>query len=1353
MDAGTGALTSKARLRQHLLDGEQDIDTLSESLQQHQYQQQQQNPKYNRFQPAYMQQQQQQFMNVPGAVSHTNLITSASTTNYDIMTPLPTSGSPFTSNSNPSYTNINTNSSRKSSMTSQTAAGVNRFFRRNKGADLNFNEDSGADIMDLTNGSSVSFDDITHMRNRGPYAMNSHKALDTAPIIPTLGAGGTLGGLGPASGSKVNNVQYRKQMNQQKKLAMINGARANSLATGNPMMGQQSQYMGGGPNDPRTMSMVNSNPRTMSLNSQGPRTMSMRSGPFPQRLPYNPQLQQQQQPPPPPQQQVYGPGGAAPRTQSLRTGPYPPQQMPMGNGVPPNGPRTMSLMNGGMPNNGPRSMSLMNGGMPQNYPRTKSLGTLGPPLGYQGPPLRSQNLVPANPSQQQQQQMDHGYGVPPQEQQYSQPTQQAFAPGQQPFIPRNAPQLRQQQQQQQPPQQQQYSQWQNLQPQPQQLSQNSSDSLQEAIVEEEEEEEPQLLRANNFSVDPASQNKSEKRDEENMIYNFENEDPDAALSRKSTLKKNNSMRVRKLNLFNDEKPQTGKKALSRKKPPVSPADANFGPVSSNDSVQNSVKDLPRIPDTSNEDLHQKSPTPNEEEEEDLNEVPDSPTFNVSAPPTRESYLDDEDANPSNDGYKALGANARASTHDIFVTALDFNSPQKSNRSMKIGSPHTSPQKSRILGTSDFPSPNVEKDQSDEQSTIQEDTVGADTSVEDTVSKTSPPLNNSSINRTILDSNLKFRNIVANTVFSKFRSPSAEPTPKFSSPAIANRFADGDERQQQGSETSSVYESNTPRKMLKYDLNNSDTDDSEIRRRDQNGFFEQSTNGETTPPTSSTSNISHKVGEKYTYMGEEQEGNNTNSFDQFSSLLQHSQQEEKQQGRSNSHSSNANSYDGSFYQNFSEPIHDIPEEQRRSQDKTPDFTQFNNNNNNSKLGNVELEQDSLPKSILARRSSSGESMKMLLTSHGSATKLSSAAAAAPASGQAINKRSSFSLNGTKNIFKRFSKSGRRTSSIDENDSTLNPILSRNSSMTQASKQPLFNKRVSSSGNMSLSDLSVIKTATNQKQPLTFTKEEMSIMNCNNDLLNELELVTTELASSIKRELALESKLRNSPQQQQNSPKLDEELKSEITEKSRVIADLQEKLSKERRLRFISEEHALLGEHGQAPSALKLNYEKTELYKQLLIKNDLVHQLEDKLSEYERRNSGLFQHERPSHDIDLLEKYNELLKENTNLKVHVIPDLERKLTEKNQVDDYDESQLEIQTLKMQRDELREVVNKLTSLNNAELKLAQEKIKHLQSKLDAMKQINDRLSNRNVNDGKKGGKLNGFSIVSPTKKLFDD
>ena len=73
----------------------------------------------------------------------------------------------------------------------------------------------------------------------------------------------------------------------------------------------------------------------------------------------------------------------------------------------------------------------------------------------------------------------------------------------------------------------------------------------------------------------------------------------------------------------------------------------------------------------------------------------------------ESHLDDEDANPSNDGYKALGANARASTRHI-CHGFGFQLSSKSNRSMKIGSPHTSPQKSRILGTSDFPSPNVEK---------------------------------------------------------------------------------------------------------------------------------------------------------------------------------------------------------------------------------------------------------------------------------------------------------------------------------------------------------------------------------------------------------------------------------------------------------------------------------------------------------------------------------------------------------------------------------------------------------------------------------------------------------------------
>ena len=149
------------------------------------------------------------------------------------------------------------------------------------------------------------------------------------------------------------------------------------------------------------------------------------------------------------------------------------------------------------------------------------------------------------------------------------------------------------------------------------------------------------------------------------------------------------MRVRKLNLFNNEaEPKSGKKTLVRKKPPVSPAVETFDPSSSTDSIRTEDKELPQIPNNPSQNTKQ----PEGEEEEDLNEVPSSPTFNIASPAARESYMDDDDFVPKNDGYKSLGANARASTHDVFVTALDFTSPQKSNKSIKITSPHRSPEK-------------------------------------------------------------------------------------------------------------------------------------------------------------------------------------------------------------------------------------------------------------------------------------------------------------------------------------------------------------------------------------------------------------------------------------------------------------------------------------------------------------------------------------------------------------------------------------------------------------------------------------------------------------------------------------
>ncbi|KAK6878139.1 hypothetical protein K4I79_005685, partial [Candida tropicalis] len=894
---------------------------------------------------------------------------------------------------------------------------------------------------------------------------------------------------------------------------------------------------------------------------------------------------------------------------------------------------------------------------------------------------------------------------------------QAFAPGQQPFVPKNQtyPTPQGGQYDKSP----QFSQPRQMSGNSQQFAHNSNDSLQQVVEEEEEQPED-----SNHSLDPKGKSSGS---EEDVIYKFEEDDANAALSRKSTLKKTNSMRVRKLNLFNNEaEPKSGKKTLVRKKPPVSPAVETFDPSSSTDSIRTEDKELPQIPNNPSQNTKQ----PEGEEEEDLNEVPSSPTFNIASPAARESYMDDDDFVPKNDGYKSLGANARASTHDVFVTALDFTSPQKSNKSIKITSPHRSPEKTvrqySHSAKSSFPSPNVEidleEDEMDEQSTIQEESNMSKSSTEDTTASSSnsaavapkePSLFNPNRPRNVSETNPKLRNLVANTAFSNFRSPSVESTPSFANPASTNKLNDSEQPSSTGS---SVYGDSSHFKSSKFDLNNSDTDDSEFRPKvDTNAMFEQSTNGETTPPTSSTSNVSHKGIELMT-------PSKGDGDYKRQSLHASSQQQEQ--------------HDDSFYENFSEPISDVAPEIRNHDQKSFDFSPVQEEQ-------PDADEDFSSKTGTgARRSSSGEDIKNLLPSRQSSSRLSTVGAP-PA--QAVNKRSSFNLNGTKNLFKRFSKSSRRGSSIDEGDISIGTMSSRNSSFTQATKPPTFTRRVSSSGT-----LGSLETAI-PKKPLTFTKEEMSIMNCNNDLLNELELVTTELAASIKRELALENKLKNNISQT-SSPTLEKDLAFEVTEKSKTISELQEKLSKERRLRFISEEHALLSEHGQTPSPLKLNYEKTELYKQLLIKNDLVNQLEDKLAEYEKRH-GKRSFSEPENDSDLMEKYNELLKENADLKSIIIPNLEKKLAEKERGQVYDESRLEIQALTTQRDELREVVNKLTSHNNNELKLAQEKIKQLEFKLQDMKKINDKLSNRNISESKKGGKLNGFTIINPTKKFFDD
>lgn len=353
---------------------------------------------------------------------------------------------------------------------------------------------------------------------------------------------------------------------------------------------------------------------------------------------------------------------------------------------------------------------------------------------------------------------------------------------------------------------------------------------------------------------------------------------------------------------------------------------------------------------------------------------------------------------------------------------------------------------------------------------------------------------------------------------------------------------------------------------------------------------------------------------------------------------------------------------------------------------------------------------------------------------------------------------------------------RTQDLNESDnesvySKADGRRSRNASISSRSKN--FIKRLSRSGTKD-SDSRVVSQSSSKK-PLKFTKEELAIMTSNNDLQNELQLVASELAQSIKRELTLESRLRavGGHEDIDTASFIDQDSQEESLHKARIIADLQEKLNNERRLRFISEEHAILSEHGQTPSALKLDYEKNELYKALVSKTDLVNQLQDKLAEYQDR--------RPSAgDDNLLEKYNELLKENSELKALAFnrdqseraaePSYgfdkkslhlhRRSITPEREAD-----KAEIMSLRNQREELREMITKLTSSQNADLKNAYDKIKTLEDKLERASAFNDKLSKRDkhsltspstkttFNNPGQGGKLQGLSVVSPRPTLFDE
>ena len=1276
--------TQKGKLRQRLLNSELDINVLNEEQQQPQMPMQQM--AMGQGGGVYQQQYPQAYPQAYGA----NVANG----------PLgPQSQPPFL-NSYESLTNQSASDGvRKASLTSQSDMAMNKFFRRNKG-DGGFDEDMGADINDLTNGSNVSFDDISHIRDRGKYGVNGPH-LDSTPFIPTVG-----GGIGSASGKSMNNIQYRKQMNHQKKMAFASNARAMSLAGSNPM--QQ-------PSDPRAMSLSSfgngNGPRAMSLNSNGmmangPRAMSLNNG----------------MPMPPPGKGGYMPQNG-PRAMSMRN-----NGAQFGNGPymqPTGGPRAMSLTNGPP---GPRAMSLTNGNpMNQQYPpqprpqqmqQMQQMQQLNPQQMQHMQQV--QHMQHMQKMQQMQQQNPQQYGGQQNPQQYGgyqtlNPNARAMSlnggnPMNDPRFNQAGGQFNNLQQRQNMPQLMPIGPMPNMAPN-QNYAQKSNDSLMNVLEEEDENntnspKENQIVSSNTRENNAGNTNDDNTNDDTNdddVVYKFDEHDDAGLLSRMSTLKKSNSMKLRKLNLFNSE---------TREQPDIQETSFDESPNES------------RRLSHSSQTLYNTG-----------NDV--SPSFNLrKARGARESMLNDasneEDLarrDERQEKFKSLGANAEydnsnanSLNKDVFVTANDLISPSKLGRA-------DNNKKSSPLKNTGYEDVNENEEDNMENDN---DVLRRRGSPEPFANSKLP--NNAHTNT--LSKQPSIRSLVTNTAFDKFRD-----TPRKSSKTLPELPASPDNSDYGTNATNTTNEDlnlersfSQPKQMLDETSNYSSLSSLAQSQNNVNltSFEKANINAEpstsqqaseqsisstprdynenTTPPTTHNSNIS-----------------NTNYSDKAQTV-----------------DSNAN-------QGYPKADGKDPSNERR-------MSAIRNMNTSDMLSSPIVDDNTFtPDSVKKERRSS----------------------------------KTFSLsNKSKNIFKRFSKSGKKPTDEDESNNTNDDVsfnLNRNS--IHSYNQGGFHNRKASSASIG---------QPRPEKPLKFTKEELGIMNCNTELLNELQLVTTELASSIKRELEFANRIKNNS----NSPlESSDELQSQLLDKAKIISDLQDKLNKERSLRFICEEHALLAENGASPSPLKLNYEKTELYKQLLIKNDLVNQLQDKIEESQMRQS--------SDDNNLLMKYNELLQENTDLKSKVIPELENRIEASRNVglknnkmlnlvnnhtdygnsnsrgdddedyydDEYDQSRehIEISTLRNQREELREVVSKLSSSYNYELKLAQEKIKNLELKVQDMNSINNKLSQRlesnrtisggqnnhnnnsnsplNILNNNKGGKLQGFAIVSPTKKLFDD
>lgn len=133
--------------------------------------------------------------------------------------------------------------------------------------------------------------------------------------------------------------------------------------------------------------------------------------------------------------------------------------------------------------------------------------------------------------------------------------------------------------------------------------------------------------------------------------------------------------------------------------------------------------------------------------------------------------------------------------------------------------------------------------------------------------------------------------------------------------------------------------------------------------------------------------------------------------------------------------------------------------------------------------------------------------------------------------------------------------------------------------------------------------------NKFKTITISSQQMDIISDNKSLINEVTILSSELGDSIRRETAMEDKLKTLLEEKdlEMTSDIKSSFEGELRKKSTKIVELIQQLNDERMKRFVAEEQLLLQENGVKPTSTDFVNEITRLKKELRAKDEVIENL--------------------------------------------------------------------------------------------------------------------------------------------------